>query len=137
VLVVRGVDPIDFYDQVFATYALGADEPDKRRLPALLITDTPPTDINEDRSRLENAKMVVLHLWEHYQGHGAVTDVLRKLALTVKEPNAFKSLQALDKEKIKKYWGWLTSYLELKPSFFGFGVNINAILDDLFFRPRR
>jgi len=130
-LVVRGIEPGSFAAELLATYALDHDVSAERRLPALLIADTPPKDVKENDPRMEKVKMVLLPLAEQYVRPGSVTDLLRSVARTVKDPNALKSLEVLDKRRIERHWGWLNRYAELKPNFMGFGVNINAILGDI------
>lgn len=132
-LVVQGADPKSFYDQVFYDYALRdlQSEPEHRALPALLITDTPPTEIREDRSIVERAKMVLLPLSKGYARAGSITEVLKELVIVVRSPDAFDSLMELDKEKIRAKWLKLLKYFELKPSFYGFGLDLDKIIRDI------
>ncbi len=133
-LVVRGAEPKSFFDQVFYEYALrnrgleGRDFP----LPALLIADTPPMEIREDKERILEAKMILLPLAPEYRRLGSITDFLRKVAQSVQDPEAFDALNALDRTGIERKWRWLSQYLILKPNFHGFGVDLNQIIEDIF-----
>jgi len=35
-------------------------------------------------------------------------------------------------ENSKSKWSWIAEYLEVKPNFFGLGINLNPLLDDIF-----
>jgi len=133
-LVVRGSQPEQFYDQVFAHYALHERGFEARRfpLPALLITDTPPSEIEGHPDKLENAKMVLLPLESNYIRPGSITAILREVANTLRDSDSIKALQSLDKSRIEKRWGWITRYFNFKPSFLGFEVDVDQILNDLF-----
>jgi hypothetical protein len=138
-LVVRGANPEHFYDQVFYKYAL-RDRGMKQEsfaLPALLITDTPPTEIKEDRSRVERAKIIILPLAEHYRRAGSISDLLRDVARAMRDPNSFKALDSLEKTELDRCWGWMTRYFELKPQFLGFTIQLDNMIEDLFFPQRR
>ena len=132
-LVVQGADPLPFYDQVFYEYALQElqTETDYHALPALLITDTPPSEIREDRTRVESAKMLLMPLSKRYVRAGSITDILKELVSAIKKPEAFEALQTLDEQGMKTHWCRLLSYFELKPSFFGFGLNVNKIIEEI------
>lgn len=131
VLVVQGYEPKQFTYEVLRAYGL-EDEAAKGALSlALLISDVSPDDLMSQPGSKSKPVSVVLHLSELYSGHGSVTEVLREVAQTVKEPDALEVLRTMDRRRIKDRWGWISRYLEIKPSFFGFGANLGALLQDI------
>jgi len=131
VLAVRGFERGPFAAEVLAAYALDHDPSGSRRLPALLIANQLPKDVKNDDPRVEKVKMILLPLDEQYIRPGSVSELLENVARTLRDTDSVKSLQSLDRNRIERHWGWLNRYVELKPSFMGFGVNINEIIDSL------
>lgn len=138
-LVVRGAEPQSFYDQVFYKYALhkqgfeGRDFP----LPALLIADMPPMKIRENKEWMQKAKMILLPLAIEYRRPESIADFLKKVAQLIQDPETFDALNVLDRTRIERKWGWLSRYLILKPNFYGFGVDLNQIIEDIFLQRKR
>lgn len=133
-LVVRGARPKEFYSQVLYEYAL-ADRMDRYEiLPAILVADTPPHKLRLNDQAVRNARIVLFPLASMASRPADLTAFLQTLSATVRSPEAFDSLKRLDKDEVRKRWCWVTRYLELKPSFLGFGVDINAIVEDLWDR---
>ena len=50
----------------------------------------------------------------------------------LKNPEAMSQLESSDVQsgKLRRFWGWIAEYTELKPTFMGFGINMNAIIRD-------
>lgn len=132
VLVVRGHDVSDFFNQAFEIFAL-YDKKWKDQIdpPALLVTNIPPAEIEDDRQKLEKAKVILLPLGPRYMRPGSITNVLRELASSLHSTDAMNALQTLDRPEIENRWGWITRYFDLRPNFMGFGVNINQVIDDM------
>jgi hypothetical protein len=132
-LVVRGFDEDTFYSSVYEAVTLYDDEwHQKMTRPALLISDTAPRLLLEEPNKLKAAKLILIPLSQlRSKGPGAIVDLLRNLVLALRDEDAVRLLVQLDSDGIKRKWGWLTKYLDLKPSFMGFGINLNAVLEDL------
>ena len=130
-LVVIGGNPQEFYNSVFLRYALYLQgyESERFPLPALLIADRHPEEIKVIDGEI-NAKVMLFPLEEKYLRPGSVSAFLRELCFALKSEEANKVLERLDKSGIQKQWGWINKYFELKPNFFGFGINVNGILED-------
>jgi hypothetical protein len=130
-LVVTGADIDEFHTQVLLRYALylkGFDQ-DNIPVPALLVTDLAPTEVRVEDGEI-NAKILFFPLAQAYLRAGMLSDFLRQLCATLQDAESFEDLENLQAAKIAEKWGWVSRYFELKPNFFGLGVNINAILDD-------
>jgi hypothetical protein len=100
--------------------------------PALLISDTAPRLLLEEAAKLSAAKLILIPLTS-FRGKpaGTIVELLRHLVTALRDDNALGALQRLEPGAVQKGWGWLRGYAELKPSFLGFGVNINAALDKI------
>lgn len=138
-LVVRGANSQTFYSQVFYEYALKeAMDHGSRVLPAILVTDTPPHDIRSNEYALRSARIVLFPLAALGERPTQLTAFLAELSRTVRSDEAFEALRRLDRSSIQQRWSWITRYLDIKPNFLGFGVDLDAIIDDLWNRaPRR
>ncbi len=134
-LVVRGAHPEQFYSQVLYEYAL-SDRMDRREkiLPAILVTDTPPRELRHNDAAVPGARIALFPLASMAARPADLTAFLQVLCATVRSPEAMEDLKRLDKDDARRRWGWITRYLELKPSFFGFGVDIDAMIDDFWHR---
>ena len=131
-MVVRGYDPESFYASVYETLTLYDDEWVARiERPALLVSDTAPRLLLGEPAKLNAAKLILIPLRPFRdKGSGAIVDLLRDLVAALKDDDAVSALQRLDRSVIKSKWGWLSRYLELKPNFMGFGLNLNAVLEE-------
>ncbi|GAG98614.1 unnamed protein product [marine sediment metagenome] len=132
-LVVIGDKPNDFFFQVFTRYSIYLKGYDGQRFPrpALLITDTSPQAIIDEPEILENAKILIFPIEEKYLRPGSITNFLRDLCYALQDPESFQALEELNDQTIYEKWGWISRYFELKPNFYGFGVDLNSILDNL------
>jgi hypothetical protein len=129
-LVVRGTDPLSFYSQVFENYILLSNtKSEKIVLPAILVADISPEKILETEENIERAKILVFSLSRVAQSQGGVVEFLIKLADTIREEGALDNFENSNDEKLEGAWGWVRRYVEIKPNFFGFGVNVNALVD--------
>lgn len=129
-LVVRGLEKEPFSDEVLQAYDLKG-EP---QMPALVVSDTTPFDALRRPRGSTIPTTIVIPLRIRGDAKGSVRDVLSGLAGALRN-NDPKALRALDKSKLEKNWGWLR-WLELKPNFWGVGLNVNEIVEDLFFRTK-
>lgn len=130
-LAVRGLYPEHFSAEVLETYGLMGEVREGVLSLALLISDVAPSEAIAKRNSQIKPRSVVLHLAELYKGPGSIADLLREVARVVKETDALTVLDSMDRSHIENRWGWVTRYVELKPSFFGFGVNVNNVIDDV------
>jgi hypothetical protein len=129
-LVVRGFDRDRFSGDVVAAYNL---QP-RPQLPALIVSDLSPSIALQHRKRVRAARTIVLPLVSRGDSaSGMVADVLRPLVEALRSDDAVKALTELNREELARWWSWL-KYLELKPSFCGFGLNLNALIDDTVLR---
>ncbi len=127
-LVVRGADREGFTSQILDKYDIHV----HTVLPALAITDTAPAIIGQYPERLVKPKLIVIPLGARDIKRGAITNILKKVATTLRDNEAIDSLESLDKSRILRTWGWIR-YIELKPNYYGFGIDINRIIDDTLF----
>lgn len=132
-LVVRGYNPDAFFESAYETLTLYQPEWAKKVVrPALLISDTPPAHLLNDSSKLGSAKLILVPL-ANFRGQppGAMTDFLRQLAATLRDPDAIRVLSQFEPSAFAKHWRWLGKYVTVKPSFMGFAVDVNKLLTDL------
>lgn len=106
----------------------------ERILPAILVTDTPPHELRHTDASVTKARIALFPLTSLASRPADSTAFLKVLAATVRSPEAFEALKRVDRHDVLKRWGWVTRYLELKPNFVGFGVDIDAMIDDLWNR---
>lgn len=130
-LVIRGAEPEGFYSQVLYEYAL-QDRMQKgdKVLPALVVTDTPPATLRRDDGAIHEARIMLFPLARMDARPTDLTAFLQALSEAIQAPESLDALERLDRGAIRRRWGWITRYLELKPSFMGFGLDIDAMIDD-------
>jgi len=133
VLVVRGYDSNEFYTSTYEAITLyDVEWQDKMARPALLISDTAPRLLLQERAKLHAAKLILIPLAPfRTKPQGSVIDLLRRLVTALKDEDAVNALTALEPNAFKRGWGWLSRYAELKPNFMGFGVNLKPMIDDI------
>lgn len=132
-LVVKGGERFyDFAQKVYELYRPDTHAYQSLHTPALLITDIAPADLQEDPDRLGQTKTILLPLGERYREATSIVPTLRKVVEAIKDPQAIASLENPYENSLEGYWGWLPRYFELKPNFFGFGVNLNSMIEDLY-----
>jgi len=134
-VVIRGFDPEKFAEEVYRfykpyiehSYLLGS-------LPALLITDTPPSllDYIPPKKRPKN-RIILIPLESVYKKPGSITNILKYVAQTLKDGNAMESLKAANPFDIERKWGWLR-YVDIRPNFYGFGVDLSRIVEERIFK---
>lgn len=134
-MIIRGTNQHSFFKQVYDKYRLelrGYD-PDRFPIPALFVTDTPPAKVDEDRSHLDKAKMIIFPMRARYLRAGDITAFFKDLAFTLRDDDAIMALEKLDTDKVREKWNWLAEYVEFKPNFFGFEFQVNKMIEDMFF----
>lgn len=131
VLVVRGLAPEPYSYQVLQAYGLEGEPP----MPALLLSDTSPSNVEERRANGGSVKTIVLTLRTRKGGRDAVHEVLTEIVNALRDERALEVLQDSNRSQVVKRWGWLRM-LELKPNFMGLGVNVNQLLDETVFRSK-
>jgi hypothetical protein len=138
VLVVRGFDPQTFYSSAYETLTLYDEEwAAKIQRPALLLSDTPPRLLLSEKAKLNAAKLILFPLAPfRRRPAGTLVDLLRQLVAALKDNDAMSALQQLEPKALRSKWGWLSKYVDMKPNFMGFGVNLNAAIDDVVLRPQ-
>lgn len=140
-LVVRGAKTEGFYNQILNSQlmTLAADEYRKPPLPALIVSNRAPSNMDASTGVVstEGAKVMIFPLSERYVKPGAVTNFLQKLAENIKNRSFDEIAEDADPKALKSKWRWITEYMELKPNFYGFGVNLNKILEEIFEKRQR
>jgi hypothetical protein len=138
VLAVRGFDPTRFRDSVVEAPAF-FDEKWRQRVkfPSMILMNKPPTAVLGSKDALENAKVVIFPLKEIFAEQQSLSSFFSDLVAALRSRDAMEALDKLDGNKLQKGWAWLRKYVKLEPEFFGFGVNINEILDEMIRRPTR
>lgn len=135
VLVVRGFDPTAFRESVYEAPAFFDTKWRKRaRFPALLVTNCPPPDALSNAENLEKGKAMIFPLGEVYQEHKSIAGFLTDLVEALKQEDALKALETLDRGKLQKGWGWLSKYFKMEPGFFGFSIKLDKAIKDLLAR---
>ncbi len=128
-LAVRALeDPRGFSEQVHEAYGLEAAAP----IPALLISDLAPADALQHPDMRSNANTIIFPLGRKGSGTKNLPGLLEKITSALRDDDAIAALKKADKSALRKYWGWLR-FLELKPNFMGFGMNLNRVLDKYVF----
>ena len=125
-LVLRGANPEAFYNRIVDTQLgkLAGLNKGNTPFPSLVLSSHSLKGIDES-SGIANEDIVVmlipLRLKRDFH------EFMRELARTIKigDPSTVFADQPESK------WAWLADYLELKPSFFGLGVNLNPIFSKI------
>jgi len=128
-LVVKGIDPKYFTAGILETY--GMMEKNKNiwnTVPALLISDTTPKILQEQKDVIP--KIIYISLLKQCTP-GTLTNILRQISRSLSDNTGVEALQSLDRSRILEKWGWITKYLDIKPNFFGFGIDLDEIIDSL------
>lgn len=133
-LAIRGYDPTPFSSQVYTHYFpyLYKKFPSWKEfpIPSLLLTNISPDLVKPDQ--LPDGITMVLPIVKGYVRPGSISDLLKDLMVTLKNPDSMTSLLEKDEPSFMKTWGWIRKYFEIKPSFMGISVDIGSMLDDLF-----
>jgi len=132
VLVVRGLDPTEFRESVYEASAfLEKKWRERARPPALIVINCAPAEALGNPANLEKCKLMIFSLADVYQEHKSISGFLTYLVDALKQEDALKALETLDGDKLQKVWGWLSKYLTMEPSFYGFSINLDKVLKDL------
>jgi len=117
-VIAKGFDPEAWSDQVCSKY-LGKDTSTSSDiLPALLLTDAHPEKLTEKSLRL------LVPLRDAEKRFGGIEPFFAALADFAKSRNPAFLARFKDKGSLRsKVW----SILELKPNFFGFGINLKEL----------
>jgi hypothetical protein len=139
VLVVRGYDPEKFNESAYEAFA--DLKPEERpewtsalNPPALVIMNTAPVIAMKSVEQLRQAKVMVFPLETIYKERESITGFLGELLSALRDADAYEALETLNKPTLEKKWGWLTKYFSMSPGFFGFGVKLDRVMDDLLFK---
>lgn len=95
--------------------------------PALVVTDRVP--IYGDPS--SEGRMIEFELTNRFaRDQFSIVPLLQKLVRALNDPEAMRVLErdTVEPGSLRRFWGWVAEYTELKPNFMGFGVNLNAII---------
>lgn len=125
-LVVKGADPTAFYNDLVASGLVERAEP---TLPAVMVSSHSPEELDQSQggNQADDPKIMLFPLGDRYLRAGSVTDFLRELAATLSshDPGTLPQEQA-------NRWAWLPRYFDIKPNFFGIGVDFDRVIEDLF-----
>jgi hypothetical protein len=127
-LVVRGYDESTMANEVAEAAALADERFQSISPPALIVSNRPLRSL-DDPEALKDAKIISLNI---SGAEGSLPDLLDRLVSALRDPNAMAALENPNEEtRLRRFWGWVARYGELKPTFFGFGINLNAVLERL------
>ncbi|WP_158703201.1 MULTISPECIES: hypothetical protein [Pseudomonas] len=119
-IVAKGFNPVEWSRQVCKVY-LGGAVISADGLPALLITDSHPDQLDKDSLRL------LVPLQDAEKRFGSVTAFFEALCLYSQDKDV-SFLQRFE-DKGEGFGGRIWSALELKPGMFGFSVNIKRLFN--------
>ncbi len=146
-LVVHGYDNDTFLSEV--TWAMRAHMPDTLVPPALVLSSqvpkaspshpdaVPPPALPDQRPAGSDptapAQVLVVPLAAEYAQQGTLRPLLNSLIQAIHDPAAFAALtnEHEDPSALCRHWGWTNKYLSIKPSWFGFSIDVDRILTDL------
>lgn len=77
---------------------------------------------------MSDAQIFIFPLSNRYIRAGSITEFLKSLARTLKEGGT----EPIGIDELRSKWRWIVKYLQLKPNFFGVGIDLNIVLDELF-----
>ena len=146
VLAVRGYDKQKFRESVFEASSLYDEKwHEKIAETSIIITDKNPQIALSDPKEMSKSKIIVFPLSRIYESQGTIQNFLHDLVGALSTENIIKARENIpiekDKQKesevsaFKKCWIWLRKYTEMKPSFFGFSLDLGALLDDYVLKP--
>lgn len=128
-LVVRGYDEHAMANEVVEAAALYDERFRSISPPALLVSNRPLLSLDDPSGAPQGAKIIALNV---SGAEGSLPGLLEKLVGALADPGAMAALENPDEEsRLKRFWGWVARYAELKPTFFGFGINLNAVIERL------
>lgn len=121
-LAVKGLQPPEFAEQMLQAFRL---EP-RPRFPAIIVTDTAPAAVQKDSVVRDTARTMVFSLNRRNE-RGQIADILSRIVEALRSEDAITALARADPTAVAERWAWL-GMLELKPTFCGFGVNLNEVI---------
>lgn len=137
VLVVRGYDATAFRNSFIESAALyGPADWKNISVPAIVVTDALPSAV-ESPDGLDRAKVMIFPLKEIYEKYKDISIFFAKLCMALHSDEASNALDKLDRSEIKKHWSWITEYAEMKPTFFGFKIDVGKIIADMLEKARQ
>ena len=132
VLVVRGYDAKEFRRPFSEASALFEERwRVKIDLPALLIMNRPPIEVMDSADALDTTKVICFPLRPVYERNKTIVPFLQELCQTLQDPQALEVLDDINPKGVKKFWQWLTKYVEIKPGAFGVSVDLGKAISDL------
>lgn len=136
VLVVRGYDATEFRNSFIESAAFyGEGDWKAVDVPALVVTDALPTDIQHENG-LDQARVMIFPLRQVYEKHKDVSVFFARLLSALHSDEASSALEKLDPSKIEKYWSWITDYVDMKPGFYGFSADVGKMIGKLLEKAR-
>lgn len=134
-LVVKGLEWEEFYPRGFDQNVVQNSGPSPGPpLPAILVTNKPPNRIDWDTADSGvsiDPKIIFLPLAEYDQPTETLGNFLDNLVHSLKDPGAIEALEQGDEKYIEEKWAWLNKYVNIKPNFFGFGIDMENIISDI------
>lgn len=127
-LVVRGYDEQAMANEVVEAAVLLDARFRSISPPALIVSNRPLLSLDDPETR-QGAKIIGLNV---SGAEGSLPDLLDRLVGALADPDAMAALEnPNDDTRLRRFWGWVARYAELRPTFFGFGINLNAVLESL------
>lgn len=131
ILVARGFDASEFRKSIYETPAFYNEEwRERAKFPSLLVTNGPPDRVLQNKDLLDGSKVIIFPLKDTFKEQGTLSGFFNELLETLASEDAIAALEKMEKKSIAKWWRWLNKYSKMEPGFFGFSIDLNAILKD-------
>lgn len=124
-LVVKGVKAGEFYSSLIDTQLRSLlDQNGGPVFPSLVLSSHSPKQLEDENLDSDHVVSMLIPLRLKKDIHA----FLRRLSETIKKGDP----EELFRNKAETKWAWIATYVELKPNFFGMGVDLNPLMDKLF-----
>jgi hypothetical protein len=130
-LVVRGYDEQTMANEVVEATVLFDEKFRSISPPALIVSNRPLLSLDDPETR-QGAKIIGLNVSGAEGSLPDLPDLLDRLVGALADPDAIAALENPDDDtRLRRFWGWIARYAILKPTFFGFGIDLNTVLESL------
>lgn len=137
-IIVKGLRPKSFYNSVIDTYISDSRQADSLRdhtekFPVLLITDQHPGRNNQNSEESPDLKVIIIPLGTLPEQR--IISVFNEIVqLITSNADLFDKLSNVTPSNLDRIFRKLFRILDLRPNFFGFGLNLNEVIEDIWFR---